>query len=115
MHSVKAHTKLVYVPQPPKKDSTMLVCLAQHKVPQLMCIVCFNKNTNMYRSILVRIMCLLVNICIASLFTTQVEGKIKNFKFDYGSKNKKSNETRERLKVVKQGRSHIPANILVDI
>ena len=43
----------------------------------------------------------------------QVEGKIKNFKLDEGSQNKKAGKQGNiELYKMKQGRSPIPANIL---
>jgi len=52
-----------------------------------------------------------VVIIVLQTVKKQVEGKIAQL----GIKEQKIKETREQLKVVKQGRSSIPADILEDI
>jgi len=50
--------------------------------------------------------------CVNGKVNKQVE---ENSKVDQGSKNKKAGKCGNTLKVVMQGRSPMPANILVDI
>jgi len=53
--------------------------------------------------------------CVTKKVNKQVEAKIRNFKLNWGSKTKKAGKQGNSLKVIKQGRLPIPADILVDI